>query len=103
KKVLDADKENSSPDTRSSIDGDDDDKTLPALPAVDLPDFLASVESFAASEDVISLDARVNVTSILREASGFPDVDKKLWFVADSLAKKIWKLGKYRYMYVRQS
>ncbi|KAG6819142.1 hypothetical protein H0H93_014943 [Arthromyces matolae] len=100
KKVLDADKENSDPDTRSRIDEDDDDETLPlpALPAVDLPNFLASVESFAASEDVISLDARVNVTSILREASDFLNVDKKLRFVADSLAEKVWKLGKYRYI-----
>ena len=69
--------------------GRDDD--LSDLSIVDLDTFLSSLGSLSDSEDVISLEAHMDLSSLMTEA-----VDGRT--IVDSLATKIWEQLKYRFL-----
>lgn len=58
---------------------------------VDIDKYLESLQALAQSEEVISLDSRVNFSLLRHEVTS----DRQL---ADLCAKKIWKDLKYRHM-----
>ncbi|KAG6805476.1 hypothetical protein H0H92_015238, partial [Tricholoma furcatifolium] len=94
KKAHQSNKENTN--TESIDEGDTE--ALLNLPVMNLENFLDSLAIFVEAEDVVSLDARVSVSSIVNDAPAHLSDDKKLRFLADSCAEKIWKLGKYRFV-----
>jgi hypothetical protein len=61
------------------------------LSIVDLNTFLESLGSFSDSEDVISLEACVDLSFLKTKAD-----DERI--IADSLAGKIWEQLKYRFV-----
>jgi hypothetical protein len=64
---------------------------LSDLSIVDLNIFLESLGSLSDSEDVISLEACVDLSSLKTKAESERSI-------ADSLAEKIWKQLKYRFV-----
>jgi hypothetical protein len=64
---------------------------LSDLSIVDLHVFLESLGSLSDSEDVISLEACVDLSSLKTKAESERSI-------ADSLAEKIWKQLKYRFV-----
>ena len=57
----------------------------------DLDTFLGSLGALSESEDVVSLDAQVDLSSLMTTAMGSRTV-------SDSFAKKIWGQLKYRFV-----
>jgi hypothetical protein len=78
--------ENSNKENLPAINSD-----LSDLSIVSLNTFLESLGSLSDSEDVISLEARVDLSSLMTK-----EVDERT--IADSLATKIWKQLKYRFV-----
>jgi hypothetical protein len=79
--------------------GDSNKENLPApngdlsdLSIVDLNTFLESLGSLSDSEDVISLEAYVDLSSLKTKA------ENERICIADSLAGKIWEQLKYRFV-----
>ena len=90
--------EKSSQQAAQKKHGDSNKENLPApngdpsdLSIVDLNTFLESLGSFSDLEDVISLEACVDLSSLKTKAD-----DERI--IADSLAGKIWEQLKYRFV-----
>jgi hypothetical protein len=86
KKHASSDKENSPP--TAEVQNDDN---LSDLSTVDLDTFLHSLQGLSDSEDVISLDAHVDLSSLMT-------MDSSSRMISDSFAKKIWEQLKYRFV-----
>ena len=82
------DKEDVPPTPRAQTEGNDN---LSDLSIVDLDTFLGSLGALSESENVVSLDAQVDLSSLMTTAMGSRTV-------SDSFAKEIWGQLKYRFV-----
>ena len=89
KKHAHGNKENLPPTPEAQTDGNND--NLSDLSVVDLDTFLDSLGALSDLEDVISLDAYVDLSSLTTAAASGRSV-------SDSFAKKIWEQLKYRFV-----
>ena len=76
------------PPTSAQTEGDDN---LSDLSIVDLDTFLGSLGALSESENVVSLDAQVDLSSLMTTA-----MDSRT--VSDSFAKEIWGQLKYQFV-----
>ncbi|KAG6848311.1 hypothetical protein H0H93_001313, partial [Arthromyces matolae] len=90
------DKENNVPNL--DVDSDEDD-ALSGLPVVDLAKFLDALATFAASEDVTSLDARVNASLLFRQAQNDTGASSVRRYVADACAQAVYEALQYKFNY----
>ncbi|KAG6818800.1 hypothetical protein H0H93_001521 [Arthromyces matolae] len=94
------DKENQDPKLDMDWEGtdDDDEKALSGLRVVELTEFLDTLSCFAVSEEVTSLDAQINVSSLFRQAVN-ENASSVRRNVSDACAKAVYEVLQYKFTY----